>query len=548
MTFLPIVQRELYVASRRRSTAWVRLLAAMVAVGVAFGVVGLDAAAWLLAPGSGSATIVGARLFLVLTHVAFFGCIFAGILLTADCISAERREDTLGLLFLTDLKGYDVVLGKLASRSLLAIYCLLAILPVAALPLLWGGVAFVEILRVTAVLLNTLFLSLAIGIYVSSHCRERQNAMAISEGILLGVTFLWPLAAGLRAWSGNNGVAVPGFFELTSPVLLLEAAFESSSGRGQVGFAPALLTQGLVTVLLLSLASRRLPHCWQVKPVKRGLGLLQRAWQRWKFGSPRQRAALRRGLLDPNPLCWLGSRDRALRHYLWAATVLLVGVALIMNCAGPNWRDPSEAIGSLFFIHGIIKVMVGVDAGNRFGDLRSNQLLPMIWGTRLSVAEIADGQVLAMRRLFRVPVLAALAYDLFWLFMVLGEPEARGLAVGFQFVCVVAIFLVDLSAIARVGLWYGLKLKRPANATYVVMLQVLLPPWLGVLGLVLLLDKPGSWALTLVWTAGSVLANWVFSVRARAELQNQFHRQVQDRAARTASWRMALGPASPPRD
>ena len=54
----------------------------------------------------------GKALYTTLTGFAFGLCLLAGVLLTADCLSEEKREGTLGLLFLTDLKGYDVVLGK----------------------------------------------------------------------------------------------------------------------------------------------------------------------------------------------------------------------------------------------------------------------------------------------------------------------------------------------------------------------------------------------------------------------------------------------------
>ena len=32
--------------------------------------------------------------------------------MTADCLSEEKREGTLGLLFLTDLRGYDIVVSS----------------------------------------------------------------------------------------------------------------------------------------------------------------------------------------------------------------------------------------------------------------------------------------------------------------------------------------------------------------------------------------------------------------------------------------------------
>ena len=56
-------------------------------------------------------------LFCILTGSAVFYCLLSGVWFTADCLSEEKREGTLGLLFLTDLKGYDVVLGKLVATS-----------------------------------------------------------------------------------------------------------------------------------------------------------------------------------------------------------------------------------------------------------------------------------------------------------------------------------------------------------------------------------------------------------------------------------------------
>jgi hypothetical protein len=55
---------------------------------------------------------------LVLTWIAMFACLLMGLGGTADCVNQERREGTLGLLFLTNLRRYDVVLGGLASTGL----------------------------------------------------------------------------------------------------------------------------------------------------------------------------------------------------------------------------------------------------------------------------------------------------------------------------------------------------------------------------------------------------------------------------------------------
>src|SRR5213596_3425575 len=161
MTFLPVVDRELRVAARRRGTYWTRLLFAVVCAGI----VGLVLMfAWAMRGGTSG---VGAGLFHFLTLIALGFSAFAGVFLTADCLSEEKREGTLGLLFLTDLKGYDVVLGKLMARSLSAVHGLLAIFPVLAITLTLGGVSAAEFWRMALVLLNTIFFSLSAGMFVS---------------------------------------------------------------------------------------------------------------------------------------------------------------------------------------------------------------------------------------------------------------------------------------------------------------------------------------------------------------------------------------------
>src|SRR6266702_3319807 len=124
MTFLPVVDRELRVAARRRGTYWTRLLFVLVCAGI----VGLVLMfAWAMQGGTSG---IGAGLFYFLTLITLGFSALAGVFLTADCLSEEKREGTLGLLFLTDLQGHDVVLGKFIARALNAFYGLLALLPI----------------------------------------------------------------------------------------------------------------------------------------------------------------------------------------------------------------------------------------------------------------------------------------------------------------------------------------------------------------------------------------------------------------------------------
>src|SRR5258705_6092904 len=183
MTFLPIVDRQLRESSRRPATYRMRSLLALTALAIWF---------FLLVAGSHSGVRKGMMLFIAIGVLALAFCLVAGIFLTADCLSEEKREGTLGLLFLTELKGYDVVFGKLVATSLHSIYGLLAVLPLLALPLLMGGVTSGEFWRVTAVLLLTLYLTLSIGMLVSALTRETRQAMLATLLIILTLSGLLP--------------------------------------------------------------------------------------------------------------------------------------------------------------------------------------------------------------------------------------------------------------------------------------------------------------------------------------------------------------------
>src|SRR5439155_16819603 len=98
----------------------------------------------------------------LLGTVFLFTC--AAFTLTVDSISAERREGTLGLLFLTKLRSWDVTAGKLATAGLNAIYAVLALVPILMLPLLAGGITAGEAVRSGLAVLATLLFALAAGL------------------------------------------------------------------------------------------------------------------------------------------------------------------------------------------------------------------------------------------------------------------------------------------------------------------------------------------------------------------------------------------------
>ena len=224
MTFLPIVDRELRIAARQHRTHSIRLWIALTTmiIGAFF---------FLAAPGMASLE-VSRRIFQSISGFALLYCLAAGRLLTADCVSSEKRDGTLGLLFLTDLKGYDVIGGKLAATSFRAFYGLLAVVPVLAVPLLMGGVSYAEFWRTVLCLVNAFLFSLAIGIFASVLCEDSRRAMGLNFILLLLLGGVPAGIAGAIAYFTSTPLVAELFYPCpvyplvlaTAPVFRLEAA------------------------------------------------------------------------------------------------------------------------------------------------------------------------------------------------------------------------------------------------------------------------------------------------------------------------------------
>src|SRR5438874_2438064 len=184
VNLLPLVVYELRLAVRRPGAYRMRLAAGGAAIG-------LSCWGLLISSNAMTASSLGHSILTMLGWAGFVGSVLAGLFLTADSVSQERREGTLGLLFLTDLRGHDVVFGKLAAKGLAPFYSLLAMFPSLTVCMIVGGVTAGEVWRLSLVLMNTLFFSLSVTILTSSFCRSQRAAqLSALLALLLSVAAL----------------------------------------------------------------------------------------------------------------------------------------------------------------------------------------------------------------------------------------------------------------------------------------------------------------------------------------------------------------------
>lgn len=486
MTFLPIVERELRVASRRRGTYWNRAVSALVAILVC---------GWLLLVSTREPVReIGKLLFSILSGLFFFSSLLVGIRHTADALSEEKREGTLGLLFLTDLRGYDVVLGKLAATSLNALYGLLAIFPVMAIPLLLGGVSGAEFWRMTLVLTNTLFFSLSAGLFLSSVSRSARKAMSGTFLLVLLINGISPALGAFVAYLKDANV-VNEWFLIPSAAYAYSLAFDLLYRTRSELFATSVgITHAMSWVLLLlaSVAARR---SWQDKPAGARKVRLRARWQQWSYGNAAERKAFRTRLLNASPCYWLSGRQRLKPALVWA----FVG---LMGCLWfwgylkwrGDWTTEATYIVTAVILHTTIKLWAASESCQKLGPDYRSGALELLLSTPLTVREILRGQLLSLRRQFLWPVVFVALVD--FVFMMAGIKEVGTGDRDFWiwlWLAGIAVFVADVYTLGWAGLWIGLTAKHANRAASATVARVLILPWLMFVGVVIGLSFMNLW-------------------------------------------------------
>jgi ABC-type transport system involved in multi-copper enzyme maturation permease subunit len=533
VTFLPIVERELRVQARRRSTYGVRVVIALV---------GLIVGGWaMLVQFWRSPQVLGIVLFYWLAGVTLVYAALAGVLSTADCLSEEKREGTLGLLFLTDLKGYDIVFGKLAATSLNTLYGMLAIFPVLAIPLLIGGVSGTEFWRVAMVCLNSLFFSLAAGMFCSAISRDERRAMALAAGLVLFSAAGLPLLGALFAeWSRAREPA-PLFF-IPSLGFMSVMAFEeplNSLGKQRFWFPLSVLCVHLLGWALLALACLIVPRTWHDRAETPAAARRRAFWQRLAHGSAETRRVVRERLLAINPFYWLAGRDRFKSALVW----LVLGAggvvwALGLKFAPQDWKHAGAYFTTMLIAHTMLKLWVGSEAVRRLAADRKSGALELLLSTPLPVGEIVRGQWLALLRQFGGPALAVLLAD-----GVFALAERRDRDWVWTVATFASVFLADLITLGWLGMWLALRSRGANRAAGAAFVRVLVLPWMVFLAVLtpfffgaitqtiprwLWSDERLLFALGLAIALGLDL---VFSLHARGKLMKEFRAVAAQRFA-----------------
>jgi ABC-type Na+ efflux pump permease subunit len=326
--------------------------------------------------------------FLELTLVVFFSALFA-----AAAVTQEKDRRTFVLLLLTDLRNYEIVLGKLFG-SLLNIGALVACaMPVLALTMLLGGVAPGQVLLTFVILLCSALAAGSLGCLLALWREKTFQTLALT--VLALVLYLLAVE-GLAGLPGGGPVR-----DSLNPYRALQAVVEPT---GDASEWSAALSFALLMVLAAVLLN--------------GLGLWKlRAWnpsgepiiQREKVGEDEpEDPAKRRDIhaapgrvreVWANPILWreMWTRAYGRRPLLIKAAYLLVFL-LVCFWVVPALGDPAKAdrlalAGALVPVVVLSLLLLNAQAVTSVTNERDLKAIELLLVTDLSPREFIFGKL-----------------------------------------------------------------------------------------------------------------------------------------------------------
>lgn len=458
------------VALRRPSTFRIKMV---------WGAGGLGLAIWLLMAWNGPPNQAGALLFRFLAAVGFAGCVGAGVFLAADSVSREKREGTLGFLFLTDLRAHDVLFGKLAACSLVPACALVAIFPSLALSYLVGGVNLGEFWRMILAQINSLFFALAVTTLGSTLCFRQRSAYLCAMVLLLAAGVGLPFGLG-------RALAFAGFKSpFGGPFDAFVASYAGVYGAWPARFWGSLLFSHAAAWTSLLGAAVLLGRCWRRLEDFSGNKGNKGAFSAARGFSFRRTPSGGGPVGVAEPLEWLSDRQGAPSAAYWLAPAASLAAFWILTGAP---TPQLAAILALVGIHALFKAGLGAGAAGFFLAQKNAGSFELLLGTPLTVREITLGRLKSFRRQFAKPVSVLVGIDVFLaaVFAVRGD-NAESILLGAN----AAFLCLDIFVAFWAGSWQGLKNQTLPWAIVHTAFQMLVLPTL-LIGAGLVLFSKGS--------------------------------------------------------
>ena len=476
MPVLPVISRELRASARHRATFHVRTLgaAALFATSIVFGL------------NHGFGPHLGGRLFTDLHRILLLGIWILVPILGADSISRERREGTLGLLFLTLLKPRDVVIAKILANALKAISIWIAVLPILMIPLLLGGVSWSHALSSALITLSSICWALAAGLLGSAWSKSWLRSVVYAAFLVpLFFLFLSTILGELLLQAvGPTGLISRAFSEF--PVLSGLALLTNLAGAWDYYLritstsqllwilTEMMLFSFLGLALAIALAGAKIRRSWQEEPPS-----ARQVWFEKQFCTPVLWVSFFRGWmrrkLERNPIGWLEQRTWTGRLVTWGWFAVVVSLYSAVF-TDRNFFRGYDAIQRM--IAWLLAGSLAMSAAGSFRRERESGVLELLLVSPLGENQIISGRLGGLYAQFLPSFGLLLGVWMYFSSVIMGRAAGA-----------VAFYAATFFALPVIGLYFSLRCRSFLSAflwTLMtgLLLPLLVPPLLSALWLV----------------------------------------------------------------
>jgi ABC-type transport system involved in multi-copper enzyme maturation permease subunit len=376
----------------------------------------------------------GLFLFHVFTLVQLVLLLFFAALTAASAIAQEKDRRTFVLLLMTDLRSYEIVLGKLLGSLLQIVLLLIGMVPVLALLLLLGGIAPAQVGQAGLVIAATALAAGSLGTVVALWREKTFQVLALTVLFLvlyLCVVQALPAAAGWLAGSPSAGTAAETWQQWLGPYQALQSVLESA-GELETGLTPAygfaLVMVGF-SVLLNVWGILRL-RVWNPS----GEPIMQREQPQGEEEKDRAKAHAAPGMARQvwaNPILWREMRTRAYgrRPLLVKLSYFLVLGLICAYALAPLWASAHP--GPFAAAYGLVPVgilsflLISAQAVTAITSERDTGALDLLLVTDLTPNEFIFGKLWGIlyntKEYLLPPLILAVVYAVYGL---LASPPA----------------------------------------------------------------------------------------------------------------------------
>lgn len=468
--FLTVPRRDRHYATRVAflGTLWVLAVTAWLAT-----------LGWAQTATLGETARFGPLLFQVLTFVQLALFLFFSAMSAASAISQEKDRRTFILLLMTDLRDYEIVLGKLMGSLLQILLLLAATVPVWMLLLLLGGIAPEQVIQALVVIGATSLAAGSLGGLIALWRERTFQALALTVLYLVlyicvvrGLGVLPALMPSLRPET------VQTWQQWLDPFLALRSV-QQPLEVGDVRLAPAY---GFALVMLfwmaalngLALVKLRVwnpsgePIMQRETPVEAGAEEKDRAAAHAAPGSVRR--------VGPNPILWREIYTRAYgrRPLMVKLAYGIVLFFIVYYALAPivtaGERPPFAAAYGLVPVGVLSLLLVAAQAATAITSERDIGALDLLLVTDLTPKEFIFGKLGGIAyntKEYLLPPFALAAVYAVYGYLAsppAGHPELIGPLNATSLLCILGCILVLLLFAMVLGIHVALRMQNSRAA------------------------------------------------------------------------------------